>query len=63
MISYVLLWNKVAFNCDFFKVTPEFEKFLWDKYWEDYNYDGVSKNNITLSKKEWDKITKFSKLS
>lgn len=63
MISYVLLWNKVAFNCDFFKVNPEFEKFLWNKYWEDYNYDGVSKNNITLSKKEWDKITKFNKLS
>lgn len=63
MISYVFLWNKVAFNCDFFKMKPELEKFLWDKYWEDYNYDGVSKNNITLSKKEWDKITKFNKLS
>ncbi len=56
MAAYILLWNKVAFNCDFVKVKPDFEKFIWDKYWEDYNYDGISKNRITISKKEWDRI-------
>lgn len=61
MTAYILLWNKIAFNCDFVKVKPDFEKFIWDKYWEDYNYDGFSKNNITLSKKEWDKLMKKSK--
>ena len=56
LVAYILLWNKIAFNCDFVKVNPEFEKFLREKYWEDYNYDGVSKNDITISKKEWDRI-------
>jgi hypothetical protein len=62
LISYIMLWNKVAFNCNFVKVKPEFEKFIWEKYMEDYNYDGITKHNITLSKKEWDRITKFNKL-
>ena len=35
---------------------------MWDKYWEDYNYNGVSKNNITLSKQEWNRIIKNLKL-
>jgi len=56
MAAYILLWNKAAFNCDFIKVKPDFEKFIWDKYREDYNYDGISKNRITISKKEWDRI-------
>lgn len=56
-VSYIILWNKVTFNCDFLKVKPEFEKFISEKYWEDYNYDGKSKNMITLSKKEWVRIT------
>jgi hypothetical protein len=60
MTSYIFLWNKVAFNCNFLKVKPEFEKFISEKYWEDYNYDGVSKNNITLSKNEWDRISKIN---
>jgi len=60
--SYILLWNKIASNCKFVKVKPEFEKFLWEKYWEDYNYDGISKNDITISKKEWDRISKNSPL-
>lgn len=60
MISYIFLWNKVAFNCNFLKVKPEFEKFISEKYWEDYNYDGVSKNSITLSKNEWDRISKIN---
>jgi hypothetical protein len=58
MVAYIFLWNKITFNCGFVKVKPEFEKFLWEKYWEDYNYDGISKNNITLSKKEWNRISK-----
>ena len=58
-----MLWNKVAFNCNFVKVKPEFEKFILEKYMEDYNYDGITKHNITLSKKEWDRITKFNKPS
>ena len=62
MMAYIFLWNKVSINCDFIKVKPEFEKFMWDKYWEDYNYNGVSKNNITLSKQEWNKIIKNPKL-
>jgi hypothetical protein len=56
MVAYVFLWNKITFNCNFVKVKPEFEKFLWEKYWEDYNYDGITKNNITLSKSEWNRI-------
>jgi hypothetical protein len=63
MVAYILLWNKVTFNCNFVKVKPEFEKFIWEKYMEDYNYDGITKHNITLSKKEWDRITKFDKPS
>ncbi len=62
MAAYILLWNKAAFNCDFIKVKPDFEKFIWDKYREDYNYDGISKNRITLSKKEWDRIVIKNKL-
>lgn len=57
LISYIFLWNKIASNCEFVKVNPDFEKFLWEKYWEDYNYDGVTKNEITISKKEWQRIT------
>jgi hypothetical protein len=60
MVAYIMLWNKVTTNCDFVKIKPEFEQFIWDKYWEDYNYDGITKNNITLSKKEWDRITKIN---
>jgi hypothetical protein len=62
LVAYILLWNKIAFNCGFVKVKPEFEKFLWEKYWEDYNYDGITKNNITISKKEWNRISKNSPL-
>ena len=62
MAAYVFLWNKIAFNCDFVKVKPEFENFLWEKYWEDYNHDGISKNDITISKKEWDRIFQNSLL-
>jgi hypothetical protein len=56
LIGYILLWNKIAFNCGFVKVKPEFENFLWEKYWEDYNHDGISKYDITISKKEWTRI-------
>jgi len=56
LVAYLFLWNQVAFNCNFLKVKPDFEKFMWGKYWEDYHYDGVSKNKITLSKKQWDEI-------
>jgi hypothetical protein len=56
LVAYIFLWNKIAFNCRFVKVNSEFEKFLWEKYWEDYNYDGVTKNEITISKKEWNRI-------
>lgn len=62
MVAYFLLWNKVAFNCNFVKIKPHFENFIWEKYLEDYNYDGISKNYITLSKKEWDRIVNNTKL-
>ena len=52
-IPYLLLWNKISKNCDFLKVRSDFENFMLEKYWEDYNYDGFSKNNITISKNEW----------
>jgi hypothetical protein len=58
LVAYILLWNKITFNCGFVKVKPEFEQFILEKYWEDYNYDGISKNHITISKKEWDRISK-----
>jgi hypothetical protein len=57
-ISYLTLWNKVTTNCDFVKVKPDFENFMLDKFWEDYNYDGFSKNFITISKKEWNRRLK-----
>jgi hypothetical protein len=56
LLSYIILWNKVTKNCGFLKVKSDFEEFMWDKYWEDYHYDGITKNTITLSKKEWNKI-------
>jgi hypothetical protein len=52
-IPYLLLWNKISKNCDFLKVRSDFENFMLEKYWEDYNYGGFSKNNITISKNEW----------
>lgn len=52
-VPYLLLWNKVTKNCNFMKVKSDFENFMLEKYWEDYNYDGYSKNKITISKKEW----------
>jgi hypothetical protein len=38
------------------KINDKFLNFVNEKYWEDYEYDGVSKNNITISKKEWYRI-------
>lgn len=61
-VTYIRLWNQVTFNCDFIKVKPEFENFLWEKYMEDYYYDGITKNNITLSLKEWERIINKPKL-
>ena len=54
--AYINLWNKVATNCDFMKVNDKFLEYVNEKYWEDYNYDGFSKNFITISKKEWHRI-------
>lgn len=61
MVPYVLLWNKVSTNSGV-RLTKEYEDFLWEKYWEDYNYDGFSKNLLTLSKKEYYRITKMDKI-
>jgi hypothetical protein len=55
-VAYLNLWNKVATNCDFLKVNNDFLNYVNEKYWEDYNYDGYSKNNITISRKEWYRI-------
>jgi hypothetical protein len=55
-VAYINLWNKVTTNCDFMKINDKFLNFVNEKYWEDYEYDGVSKNNITISKKEWYRI-------
>lgn len=55
-IAYINLWNKVTSNCDFMKVNGKFLDFVNEKYWEDYNYDGFSKNYITISKKEWHRL-------
>jgi hypothetical protein len=57
-VPYLLLWNKVTTNCDFVKVRSDFEDFMLEKFWEDYNYNGFSKNFVTISKKEWDKRLK-----
>ena len=55
-IAYLNLWNLVSTNCDFMKVNQNFLNYMNEKYWEDYNYDGFTKNNITMSKKEWHRI-------
>ncbi len=52
-VSYLLLWNKITTNCDFVKVKRSFEDFMLDRFWEDYHFDGYSKNYVTISKKEW----------
>ena len=57
-VSYLLLWNKITTNCDFVKVKSDFEDFMLDKFWEDYNYEGFSKNYVTISKKEWERRLK-----
>ena len=38
------------------KINDKFLDFVNEKYWEDYNDDNFSKNNITISKKEWNRI-------
>ncbi len=52
-VVYLSLWNKITKNCKFFSVKHDFVDFMLNKFWEDYNYDGFSKNNIVMSKKEW----------
>lgn len=54
-VVYLSLWNEITKNCDFVKVKDDFVDFMLNKFWEDYHYDGFSKNNITISKKEWEK--------
>lgn len=54
-VVYLSLWNQIVKNCDFLEVKRDFVDFMNDKFWEDYNYEGFSKNNITISKKEWEK--------
>lgn len=50
---YMLLWNKVATNCNFLKVNPKYENWFMEKFWEDYNLetDEYTKHGITVSKK------------
>ena len=55
-VAYINLWNLVATNCDFMKINDKFLNFVNEKYWEDYDFDGFSKNNIAISKKEWYRI-------
>lgn len=55
-VAYLNLWNMVSKNCDFLKVNNAFLNHINEKYWEDYNYDGKTKNLITISKKEWERI-------
>lgn len=56
-VAYTLLWNKVAKNCDFAKLKPDFEDFIYNKFMEDYNSNEFSKNGLTISKHKWDEIT------
>ena len=55
-VPYLTLWNKITTNCEYVKVKEDFENFMLNRYWEDYNFDGFSKNHITLSKKKWIEI-------
>lgn len=55
--AYTLLWNKVATNCDFAKLKPDFEEFMYEKYFEDYNSNEFSKNGLTISKQKWYEIS------
>lgn len=52
-VPYLTLWNKITTNCDFVKIKNDFENFMLEKFWEDYNYNGYSKNHVTISKNEW----------
>lgn len=55
-VAYILLWNKVAFNCNFAKLKDDFIEFIKNKYYEDYNLENKkTKNFITFSKKYLDK--------
>lgn len=55
-LLYILIWNEAASNCDFLKVNPKLEKWIKELYFEDYNYDGDSKNFFILSKKYIEKL-------
>ena len=60
-VAYTLLWNKVAKNCDFAKLKPDFEDFIYEKYFEDYNSQEFSKNGLTISKHKWEEISGIKK--
>ena len=57
-LPYTLLWNKVTTNCDFIKLKKSCEDFLTKRFWEDYESNDMTKNGITISKKEWYRVSK-----
>jgi hypothetical protein len=56
IFAYLSIWNDVIKNCSFLKLKKDFIDFITEKYWEDYYYDGITKNEITISRKEWYRV-------
>lgn len=50
-ILYSLLWNDIATNCSFLKVSDEYINLLYKLQEEDYNSDNPTENGVTISKK------------
>ena len=49
-ILYSLLHNKMCFNNTFFKVRTQWEDYINEKFKEDINFEGKTKNYLTYSK-------------
>jgi len=56
LVFYKLLWNQVAFNCNFFKINKRYQKVLTKLILEDLNHTDITKHNILISKKHLNKI-------
>lgn len=55
-ITYITLWNEIAKNCNFMRLKDDYVQFMLDRYWEDYNSNEKTINNLTISKKHWYEI-------
>lgn len=61
-LLYILIWNEAASNCSFLKINTDLENWIRELYFEDYNYEGDSKNFFVLSKNYIERLKKIRKL-